>query len=890
VAALPVNGEGTYRVRYYASDRVGNIEAEKSVSFGIDLSSPVVTATAVPPANIYGWQNTPVTAVFTGTDTVSGVSYCTPDVVLETEGSSQSVSGYCMDYAGNSSTVTLTLNIDRTAPAITISSPAAGQTFIATRGAIPVLFGVKDNLDPAPAVTARLVQTEDKGSPRGGRPAIISVAAGQAIEPLDIDDGIWRLTVSAADFADNNNAMSGGTFEVVHDMLPPRTAQTIARGASFTAGGITYLTGETWLQLGSVDDLVQAGDGIGLGVKKQVAGLKTESSLVKELVFENPAPKQGEVFASTFTFAASGLPADGIYYLDYNAADVLGNIETIKRSTVALDNTAPRTLPAVSGGAWYENGGVLYIGPAAELELNAVDVSSGGAASGLLLTKYRLDAGNWQVYSGSFTITAEGRHTLEYYSLDRVQNSEQLKTADIAVDNTPPNTVIALGEPEFEAFGLPVITPETMITLTAADPLVNETASGVSGVQYEVAPAGGDQSAARYNYLEPFTLPQGTYGIKYWALDNAGNSEPYKELRLAVSTLHKDALAAVDGLELSGNADIVGTVKSNAVVSLKGNAGILGDVAASTITLSGKARITGQQTSGVTPLLLEPVYLPDIVLTASGTNNNNLVDPKYLVDGRLTVSAQAELTLSTGTYYFKGIELSGGCNVSVNGKVNILTEGEVSISGGSSLNASGPASALNLFVNTESTLTFTGGGSLAAYVYAPYSRLKLSGKALLGGHYFLRSADVSGTGNVIQSGESLPVVVPSQPGGGKGKVSALGAEGAGFGVLSGPDGTFRLGEVYVFPNPALREAAPSFHIETGLADRVKITIYTVSGRLAHEHTITGVPTPIDDGNGLSYAYEYVWRDSIPSGVYLYYIEAQKAGQKLKKTGKFAVVR
>jgi hypothetical protein len=107
---------------------------------------------------------------------------------------------------------------------------------------------------------------------------------------------------------------------------------------------------------------------------------------------------------------------------------------------------------------------------------------------------------------------------------------------------------------------------------------------------------------------------------------------------------------------------------------------------------------------------------------------------------------------------------------------------------------------------------------------------------------------------------------------------------------AGPSAEFVLGEVYVYPNPALRGAAPTLHIEVGVADRVKITIYTVSGRRAHETTLTGMPAALDDGDGLAYAYEYAWRGDIPSGVYYYSIEAEKGGQKLRKSGKFAVVR
>ena len=101
---------------------------------------------------------------------------------------------------------------------------------------------------------------------------------------------------------------------------------------------------------------------------------------------------------------------------------------------------------------------------------------------------------------------------------------------------------------------------------------------------------------------------------------------------------------------------------------------------------------------------------------------------------------------------------------------------------------------------------------------------------------------------------------------------------------------FRLGEVYVFPNPAKSGKIPTFHIEAGIADKVTLRIYTVSGRLVHEREITGTPPIIDDGNGQSYAYEYAWTGHIPSGVYHYAVTAEKGGQKLRAKGRFAVVR
>ena len=97
---------------------------------------------------------------------------------------------------------------------------------------------------------------------------------------------------------------------------------------------------------------------------------------------------------------------------------------------------------------------------------------------------------------------------------------------------------------------------------------------------------------------------------------------------------------------------------------------------------------------------------------------------------------------------------------------------------------------------------------------------------------------------------------------------------------------FKLGEVYVYPDPAKGGKVPTFHIEVGTADSVKLKVFTVAGQLAHETTLTGSPQAV----GAVYAYEYAWTGRIASGVYYYTVEADRSGKKLKAKGKFAVVR
>ncbi|MHB0997228.1 MAG: fibronectin type III domain-containing protein, partial [Elusimicrobiales bacterium] len=533
--AFSVEAEGVHSLRYHASDRVGNAEAPKTSELKIDRTAPDVAVAAARAPNAAGWYNAPVFVDFTGADAVSGLDYCVKGSTLASEGAGQNVSGYCMDYAGWSSTATLVVNIDTTAPkvayaetpaanaagwhntavevrfsgtdalsgidycspaataasegaaieltgscadkagnaggvtarlnidmtppAITIASPLAGQTYIATRGNIAINFAVKDNLDPAPSAEAWLVQTEDRGSPRGARPARIVVAAGQSLEPLGIDDGLWRLEVNGADAADNTSALQGGIFEVIHDVLPPRSSLSHA-GPAYKPAGSTYLTSAAVFTVSSLDDLVAVNDGIGLGVASQGVKLRTGTTLLKELSFFNARPVQGEVFASTFGF--TGL-ADGLYGLAYGARDILANAEPDKDWTFALDNTPPHTALSVNGAS-YSAPDRLFVTAASGLTLAGVDISSGGVSAGLLLTKYQLDGGVWQVYAGSFSVTAEGPHTLVYYSLDNVQNAEPAAMRTVVTDNTPPVVSIAPGGPGFEAFGLRIITPETPIT------------------------------------------------------------------------------------------------------------------------------------------------------------------------------------------------------------------------------------------------------------------------------------------------------------------------------------------------------------------------------------------------------------------------------------------
>jgi hypothetical protein len=69
--------------------------------------------------------------------------------------------------------------------------------------------------------------------------------------------------------------------------------------------------------------------------------------------------------------------------------------------------------------------------------LNATDDDSG-----VNITFYQLDGGVWQTYLEPFTITLDGQHTIQYYSVDNAGNTEPQKNVTCAMDQAKPQLLL----------------------------------------------------------------------------------------------------------------------------------------------------------------------------------------------------------------------------------------------------------------------------------------------------------------------------------------------------------------------------------------------------------------------------------------------------------------
>lgn len=115
------------------------------VTIKIDKTPPTISVVSSPLPNSAGWNNTNLTVSYTCTDSLSGISSCSGPATVTTEGSGQVIAGSAMDIAGNSQVASVTLNIDKTPPAVNITGVTNGATY--TLGCAPTAnFTATDTL------------------------------------------------------------------------------------------------------------------------------------------------------------------------------------------------------------------------------------------------------------------------------------------------------------------------------------------------------------------------------------------------------------------------------------------------------------------------------------------------------------------------------------------------------------------------------------------------------------------------------------------------------------------------------------------------------------------------------------------------------------------------
>jgi len=156
-------------------------------------------------------------------------------------------------------------------------------------------------------------------------------------------------------------------------------------------------------------------------------------------------------------------PEESEHELTITCRDALGNKE-VDVETFFVDKTPPVTTKEY-GEPFFEDGDVEWITSNTDIVLEATD-NVGDHDSGISVTKYRVTlvdddaplsseaceravgSGDFLEYEGPFTINEDSAHLIEFFSVDNVNKTEEVKRQCVFVDNSPPTPIKEVGVPK----------------------------------------------------------------------------------------------------------------------------------------------------------------------------------------------------------------------------------------------------------------------------------------------------------------------------------------------------------------------------------------------------------------------------------------------------------
>jgi hypothetical protein len=478
--AVTVSGQGSHTITYWSVDDAGNVEAAETAQLALDDVEPSTSIAVTPasPDGSGGWYATTPSFTLSASDATSGVASTLYKI---DSGTTQTYSGaasipdgqhtityWSVDSAGNveSATTTSTIKVDTVKPstsiAITPASPDGSDGWRVS--ATSFTLGASD----ATSGVASTFYKIDGGATQ--------TYAGSAVS---IPQGSHTVSYWSVDTAGNTES-AATTPAIKVDLVKPST--------TLTTSPATPDGSNNWFQRSSVTFTLSATDA---------------TSGVANSYYTIDGGGQ-QTYSGTVTVSTQG-----DHTVTYWSVDNAGNTEATATTHIKLDNVAPATTiatsPASPDGAnnWFQRASVTFT-------LGASDASSGTAS-----TRYSLDGGASQTYTGTVTVSGQGDHTVNYWSIDDAGNTESTNTTHIKLDNIAPATTIATTPASPDGTNNWFKRASVTFTLAGTD-----AASGLANRFYTVD-GGGQQT-----YSGTVTVSgQGDHTVTYWSIDNAGNTE-----------------------------------------------------------------------------------------------------------------------------------------------------------------------------------------------------------------------------------------------------------------------------------------------------------------------------------------------------------------------------
>jgi hypothetical protein len=519
--SVSISATGVTWVQFRAVDKAGNASAwmpaagTAAATATIDHVAPTVPAVS---GGVAGWSNaasetlTASGSTDSGGSGLSGYEYRTssnggaswsqasagPSAVISGEGVTQ-VEFCSTDLAGNGSawTTPQIVQLDRTAPAVTVSGGAAAWTNAAS---VMVTASATDAGSGVASYQYRTSTTNGASWSAATPGSSVPISAtGQTLVEFQATDATGNASAWPA------TAPSGGAVWI------DRTAPTTP--TSVTGGSLSWqkVPSITFTASGSTD---AGGSGL--------AGYQYRTSTDGGTTWSQPQS------------GPATISSDGTTLVQMRAIDNAGNVSASwapsvngAQNTAKIDNTPP-SLPAVSGGsAVWQN-------------VPSVQITASGSAdseAGMNHYEYRTSTDGGQTWtngpspSASVTVTAEGSTWVEFRSVDNLGNASAWTPVSAAsqadIDRTAPATPVVSGAP-------PGWSSAASVTLTAT---ATDATSGVASYTYRTSPDGLTWTSGTGPSVT--VSAEGDTQVQFQATDQAGNTSPWSP----VANVQLDRLA-----------------------------------------------------------------------------------------------------------------------------------------------------------------------------------------------------------------------------------------------------------------------------------------------------------------------------------------------------------
>jgi hypothetical protein len=462
-----VSGDDVHTVDYYSVDVAGNSEPVHTADVWIDTHAPTMACDLDGTTGLDGWYTSDVTATLSSADATSGVGDAmfyllddmawyevyTDPIVVSGDGM-HSIEYYTYDVAGN------------------YFFSEALEFWIDTVGPASYAVYEADDGNNSWLVSAAEVNITASDDTSGVAEILYSIDGGDWETYTGnftvAVDGIIDVEYTAVDVAGNQGAVT--PFTLFIDTAPPTTTASVSGDYDVTldavdgTSGVDYtlysVDGVTWVTYSGEFTAGSSGvvvveylsvDNAGNAEDSKTLYLGDSAPPVTEAVLDGTAGSndwyvsdvevtldaeddESEVAETLYSVDGGAwttyddpfdVTGDGDHLVEFYSTDVAGNVEDEQSVEFSIDTVGPTTTATVDGAT--------------------VTFAATDATSGVAITSYRIDAGDWVVYTGAFEVTGEGNHTVEFSSTDAAGNDEAMQTVYVEVEGGGGISVLVLG-------------------------------------------------------------------------------------------------------------------------------------------------------------------------------------------------------------------------------------------------------------------------------------------------------------------------------------------------------------------------------------------------------------------------------------------------------------